>query len=279
MTLRSSNNNFGDTHRKKRESSSSFFNHRTSESCYVQESKSVVLDKFSALRNESIGQRLKKQDTDSYNQIKKKQDFIDQGLDNKFEKSSTKNSFLDNKNSKSDVKDKNTLNPFIQRCSSKDPNLKIQKEVPAVVGNYISNLNEISKNAKERISSHQNLNFNVNSNHKKAFTGYNDNLAPFDMPSKSQVNTRMHLGDYSKKVEIMKDCNKLVNNNMRNFSEKLAKQNEKFDAEISKISRTSMRKSPIKQKIYKETGFDSFVKERDIEVSLLLIKILEIDHN
>ena len=77
MTLRSSNNNFGDTHRKKRESSSSFFNHRTSESYYVQESKSVVLDKFSALRNESIGQRLKKQDTDSYNQIKKKQDFID----------------------------------------------------------------------------------------------------------------------------------------------------------------------------------------------------------
>ena len=99
------------------------------------------------------------------------------------------------------------------------------------------------------------------------------------MPSKSQVNTRMHLGDYSKKVEIMKDCNKLVNNNMRNFSEKLAKQNEKFDAEISKISRTSMRKSPIKQKIYKETGFDSFVKERDIEVSLLLLKILEIEHN
>lgn len=89
------------------------------------------------------------------------------------------------------------------------------------------------------------------------------------MPSKNSVNTGMHLGDYSKKVEIMKDCNKLINNNMRNFSEKLAKQNEKFDAEISKISRTSMRQSPIKQKIYKETGFDSFVKERDIEKSTI----------
>ena len=77
MTLRSSNNNFGETLRNKRESSNSFFNPRTSESYYVQESKSVVLDKFSALRNESIGQRLKKQDDDCYNQIKKKQDFMD----------------------------------------------------------------------------------------------------------------------------------------------------------------------------------------------------------
>lgn len=90
------------------------------------------------------------------------------------------------------------------------------------------------------------------------------------MPSKSPINTRIQLGDYSKKVEIIKGCTQNGNEKTRNFSEKLAKHNEKFDAEISKISRTSIRQSPMKQKIYKETGFDSFVKEKDLEKSSII---------
>ena len=212
--------------------------------------------------------------------MKKKQDLMEQGLDSNFQKSFSKNSFLNNRNASSDVKDKSNLNSFVKRSVSKDPNLKIQTDVPVVVGSFISNFNEISKNAKERISSHQNLNFNVNSNHKRVFTGYKDNLAQssFDVPSKSPINTRMKLGDYSRKVEIIKDCNKDADVKTKSFYQKLSKQNEKFDAEISKISRTSIRQSPIKQKIYRETGFDSFAKEKDLEVSLFFIKNIEIEH-
>lgn len=104
-------------------------------------------------------------------------------------------------------------------------------------------------------------------------------LAPFEIPAQSTNNSKSgFLGDYSKRIEGLKENRKFTSEKSRSLVDNLAKQNKKFDSELSKFSRTSLRNSPIKQKIYRETGFDSFVNEKELPV-IFLLKILEIKYS
>lgn len=78
-TLRSSNLNFDNFLRKKNESSASFYNNidSGSKTNLTQDKKSMNFDSFSAVNNESIGQRLKKQDHSCFSEIQKKKHFIE----------------------------------------------------------------------------------------------------------------------------------------------------------------------------------------------------------